>query len=133
MILTLHLTFGASHHISLLYDSQGRLRWVTGRIAAPFALIHGGAGGARIALHTEFFPSLLSSEWALSRIVDRLVEEAFSWGKPPDPQICIVVLGNQYASHCSSGKDFEDRNLSLWRNIYMYIDVPSGEALLPLP
>ena len=38
---------------------QGQLRW--------------GAGGARIALHTELFPSLLSAEEAFSSIVDSLV------------------------------------------------------------
>ena len=40
---------------------------------APSALIHERAGGARIALSTEIFPSLLSSERAFSGIVDSLV------------------------------------------------------------
>ena len=38
----------------------------------------------RIALHTEFFPSLLSSERAFSGIVDSLVYKNFFEGKPPD-------------------------------------------------
>ena len=63
-------------------------------------------GGARIVLHTELFPSLLSSEGAFSDIVDRLPRESFSGGKPPDPQITIVLVGDQYIKHRSSGKDF---------------------------
>ena len=53
-----------------------------------------GARGARIGFHTEFFPSLLSSEGAFSGISDSLVEENFSGGKPPDPQVTIESLGN---------------------------------------
>ena len=55
-----------------------------GGAATHSAFIHGGAGGARIALHTEFFPSLLSSEGAFSGISDSLVENCYG-GKPPDP------------------------------------------------
>ena len=40
-----------------------------------------GAGGARNALHTEFLPSLLSSEGAFSGISDGLLQENFSGGK----------------------------------------------------
>ena len=72
-----------------------------------------GAGGARIALHSELFPSLLSSEGAFSSFVDSLLQENFSGGKPPDPQISLVLLGNQYTKHCSSGKEIEDQNLPL--------------------
>ena len=53
-----------------------------------------GAGGARVTLHTEFFPSLLSSEGAFSSIADRLLQLNFSGGKPPDPQIPIESLGD---------------------------------------
>ena len=53
-----------------------------------------GAGGARIPHHSEFFPSLLSSEGAFSGISDSLVNENFSGGKPPDPQITIESLGD---------------------------------------
>ena len=52
-----------------------------------------GAGGARIALHTEFFPSLLSSEGVFSGISDSLVED-FSGGKPPDPRIAVESPGD---------------------------------------
>ena len=52
------------------------------------------AGGARVALHTEFFPSLLSSEGVFSGIADSLVQENFSGGKPSDPQIPIESLGD---------------------------------------
>ena len=54
----------------------------------------GGAGGARIALHTQLFPALLSSKGAFSGIVDSLVQETISGGKPPDPLINIVLLGD---------------------------------------
>ena len=36
-----------------------------------------GAGGARVALRTEFFPSLLSSEGAFSGIADSLLQVNF--------------------------------------------------------
>ena len=75
------------------FPLQGRLRWGAGGAAAPSALIH-GAGGGRIALHTEFLQSLLSSEGAFSGISDSLVQENFSGGKPPDPHINIESLGD---------------------------------------
>ena len=62
--------------------------------AATSALIDGEAGGARIALHTELFPSLLSSKQAFPGISDSLVQENFSGGKPPDPQVAIESLGD---------------------------------------
>ena len=49
-----------------------------GEAASASALFHGWAGGARIVLHTEFFPPLLSREWALSGLVDSLAQENFS-------------------------------------------------------
>ena len=49
-----------------------------------------GAGGARIALHTEFFPSLLSCKGTISGIVDSVVKENFSGGKPPDPLLTLI-------------------------------------------
>ena len=66
-----------------------------------------GAGGARIALYTKLFPSLLSAEEAFSNIVDSLVQETFSGGKPPDPHIIVVLLGDQFIKHGSSGKEFK--------------------------
>ena len=71
------------YSVSLIIDGSGRIR-------DAYA---GGAGGARIALHTEFFPSLLSSEGAFSGISDSLVEN-FSGGKPPDPQVTVDSLGD---------------------------------------
>ena len=50
-------------------------------IRDPYAGGAGGAGGARNALHTEFLPSLLSSEGAFSGISDSLLQENFSGGK----------------------------------------------------
>ena len=92
----------------------------------------GGAGGARIALHTDLFPSLLLSEGAFSGIVDSSVQDHFSGGKPPDNQICIVFLGNKYTKHCSSGKEIEDQNLPLWRNMHIHRCALRG-SLAPLP
>ena len=80
----------------------------------------GGAGGAIVTLHTELFPFLLSAEEACSGIVDSLVQEDFSGGKPPDPQIIVVLLRDHCIKHRSSGKEFKDQNLALWRNIYMH-------------
>ena len=71
--------------------------------------------------HTEFFPSLLSFEGAFSGIVACLVQENFSRAKPTDPQISIFLLGDQYTKHCSSGKELEDQNLALWRNIHIHM------------
>ena len=48
-----------------------------------------GAGGARLALHTELSPSLLSAEEAFSGIADSLVQESFSGDKPPDPKLSL--------------------------------------------
>ena len=91
-----------------------------------------GAGGARIVLHTELFPSLLSAEEAFSGIVDSLVQDNFSEGKPPDPQIIVLLLGDQCIKHCSYGKEFEEQNLALWRNIYVHRFALIGSlALLP--
>ena len=77
------------------------------------------AGGARNALHTELFSSLLSSEWAFSSVIDSLAQENYFENKPPDPQICMVLLGDRYAKHWSSGKGFENQNLPLWKNIHI--------------
>ena len=48
-----------------------------------------GAGVARIALHTELFPSLLSPEEAFSGIVDSLVQENFSGDNPQTPDLSL--------------------------------------------
>ena len=60
----------------LLCEKQGRLLL--------------GTGGARIALHVELFPSLLSCKGGFSGVVNGQVEENFPGGKPPDPQIPIL-------------------------------------------
>ena len=49
------------------------------------ALFHGRQEGARISFHTELFPFLLSCEGGFSGIVDSLVQENFSGGKPQTP------------------------------------------------
>ena len=63
-----------------------------------------GAGGARISLQTELFPTLLSSQGAFSGILDSLVQE-ISLEQAPDPQITVVLLGDQYIKLRSSGKE----------------------------
>ena len=86
---------------------------------------------ARIALRTKFFLSLLSSEGAFSGIVDSLVQENLSGDKPPDPQTTIVLLGDQYTKHCSSGKEFEDQNLPVWRSIHIHRYALRGRLVPP--
>ena len=84
-----------------------------------------------IALHTELFPSLLSAEEAFSSIVDSLIQEHFSGGKPPDPQVVLVLLGDQCSKHCSSVKEFKDQTLALWRNIYKHRFALIGSLVPP--
>ena len=90
------------------------------------------AGGAIIAFDVELFPFLLYLEGALSDIVDSLVQENFSKGKPPDPQLCTVFLGDQYTKHCSSRKGIVNQNLTLWRKIQIH-RCALTERLAPLP
>ena len=69
--------------------------WSRGRAQrTPRAPTLGVEGGARIALHTEFLPFLLSSEGAFSGISDSLLQENFSGGKSPDLQSTIESLGD---------------------------------------
>ena len=72
-----------------------------------------------MVLHVELLPSLLPSEGAFSN-VDCLIQENCSGGKPPDPQIALVFLGDRYSEHCFSGKELEDQNLPPWRNIHIH-------------
>ena len=55
-----------------------------------------------------------------SSIVDSLVRENFSGGKPQDPHITIMLLVDQYTKHCFSEKEFEDENLLLWKDIHIH-------------
>ena len=59
------------------------------RAAAPSALIHGGQEGQELSFILNSFHLSYLLE-AFSGIVDRLVQENFSGGKPPDPQIIVV-------------------------------------------
>ena len=52
----------------------------------PLPSVMGGQA-ARIALHTELFPSLLSSEGAFSGGEDSLVQENVSGDKSPNPNL----------------------------------------------
>ena len=52
----------------------------------------GGAGGARVALHTEFLQFLLSFEGGYSGISDSLLQKNFSGSKPPDPQTATLLF-----------------------------------------
>ena len=72
----------------------------------------GGPGGARISLHSELFPSILSSHRAFSGIADSLVHKHFSESKPPSsltPKITFLLLGDQHNKHCSSGKSLKTK------------------------
>ena len=69
-----------------------------------------GAGGTRIAL--------LTSKGAFFSIVDSLVHENFSERKPPDPQITIVLLGDQYIMHCFSGMSLKAKSSPVEEHIY---------------
>ena len=60
-----------------------------GGAAAPSALSM-GAGGARIAFHTELCPPPLSCKGAFSQRFWQFIEENFSGGKPPDPRFTKV-------------------------------------------
>ena len=91
-----------------------------------------GGIGARIALHAELLPSLLPSEGAFSDVVDGLIQENFSGGKPPDPPITVVLLGDKYSKHCPSGKELEDQNLPLWKNMHIHRCALRG-CFAPLP
>ena len=69
------------------------------------------------------------AEGAFSDVVDGLINKTYSGGKPPDPQITMVLLGDKYSKHCSSGKLFEDQTYPCGET-YMYKDVPSEDLLL---
>ena len=88
---------------------QGRLRLGAGGAAAPSALIHGGQELPFILNSL----SLQSAAEAFFGIVDSLVQEHVARGKPPDPQIFVVLLEDQCIKHCSFGKEFKDQNLAL--------------------
>ena len=79
------LLFMNSHFLLYLCSGQGPLRWGSGGAAVPSALFRGGAGGARIALNTEIFASLLSREGAFSGMLDSFFHDTFSGGNSPDP------------------------------------------------
>ena len=69
---------------------QERLCWGQDWQLHPLLCSMEGAGGARIFLHTELFPSLLPCKGEFSGVVEGLVEMTLSKGKPPDPQLTIV-------------------------------------------
>ena len=52
-------------------------------------------GRLRCGGDAELFPSLLSAKEAFSGIVDSLVQDNIFGGKPLDPQIIVVLLGDQ--------------------------------------
>ena len=106
----------AKQTIHKFLDSQGHLYW--------------GTGGARIALHTEFFPSLLSCEGAFSGGVNSLVQEIFSGDKPIDPQINTVLQLDKYTKYCSSEKTLKTK-IYPCGGAHICIDVPAEEALPP--
>ena len=108
--------------MSQIVCTQGCLRWE--------------AGGARIALHAELLPSLLPSEGAFSDVVDGLIQENFSGGKPPDPKLPWCCWETNIHSIVLLEKEHEDQN---YRDMtkaypcggtYIYVDAPS-EGVMP--
>ena len=99
-----------------MYIKQGCLRF-GGRRGSCFIcpLPYGG----RIALDTELFLSLLAYEGTFSGVVEGLVQENFSEGEPPKPQLATLQLCDQYTKYCPSRREFEDQNLPLRRNIHI--------------
>ena len=89
-----------------------------------------GVGGAKIACHTAFFASLLSSHGAFSSILDSLVQENFAGGKPPYPKIIMVLLGGQYSKHCFSGKSLKTKIYSCGSE-YIHRCALRGNVALP--
>ena len=67
-----------------------------------------GAGGARIALHTELSPSLLSAE-DIFRHCRQVDSRKFCGGNTTDPRSILVLLGDQCIKHCSSGKELKTK------------------------
>ena len=75
------------------------------RGCCPPALIHRGREGQEFLFILNSFSSLLSSEGEFSGIVDSLFQENFSGSKPPDLQICVVLLEDQCTKPCSLGTE----------------------------
>ena len=101
-----------SHLRKLSAQWPGTATLGAGGAAVPSAINQGGQG-ARLALHAELLPSLLPSEEAFSNVVDGLIQKNISGGKPSGPQITLVLLGDKYLKHCSSGKVLEDQKPTL--------------------
>ena len=86
-----------------------------------------GTEGARISLCTEFFPILLSSEGVFHGSVDSLAQGHFSGGKFTlyywDTNILSIALVERSLK----------TEIYPCGGTYIYIDVPSEEALPPCP
>ena len=105
------------------YRCQGRLPWEAVGGSCPLWPHSWGAGRARIALHTKLFPSLQSAEEAFFGIVESLVQENFSGGKPQTTKLSLYYLEINVLSIVLLEKSLKTRICicsSLWRSIYKF-------------
>ena len=73
-----------------IYDVKSGTPTLGGRRGSfPLCPHSWGVGGARIALHTELFPAILSAEEAFFGILDSLVLEKFSGSSPQTPKLLL--------------------------------------------
>ena len=104
----------------IVSTKQGRLRWGGRRGNCPLCLRSWGQEEQELPFILNSFHLSYLQKRHFSSIVDSLIQETFSVGKPPDPYIIVVFPGDRCITHCSSGREFNDQNLALWRNIYMH-------------
>ena len=100
--------------------------------AVPSALIHGEAGRARVALHTELFPCLLPLQGAFSNIFNSLVQENFFCGQAPRFPNYHGIARRQVLKALFFWKELEDQNLLLLRNIHIHRCALKGHLALLL-
>ena len=89
-----------------------------------------GARGARIALHTEVFPFLLSCQKTFSSVVDSLVQENFFGASPQTPNLTWCNYKTKIQNIVPLENILKTKIHPCGRT-YIYIDVPSEEALPP--
>ena len=100
----------------------------------PLYLSTWEARGASIAFHTELFPSLLSCKGAFSGFLNSFVQENLT-PMGVSPQIPILTRYSCETNILSIVLLKKSLKTKIYPcgGKYIYIDVPSGEVLLPLP
>ena len=76
--------------------------------------------GARIALHTKIFPSLLFSELGISRHCKQFGSREFFLGQAPRPPNSRYITRKSIYQALLFWKRFKDQILALWKNIYIH-------------